>query len=234
VISREPFYNAAALAEDGFVFLSDFLPGCTTQEAAAQLGSIIDMAPLLPGYNTVQDLRPVHVGSAPKNHYSGNFGLDPFPLHTDFAHWAVPPRFVLLRCVSGTDSVATHLLAWKELLSAISRCTIAKSVFRSRKRRNGNSSLLRALSRRGCVDLFRWDSLFLTPVNRSAEELSDLMRDCTWGAKASKVILIRPNDSILIDNWQILHGRGSVEGHQMHRHLQRAYMMEVFGDGSSR
>lgn len=233
LISREPPFDPRALAKDGFVFLSNFLPGCTTQNAAARLGSVIDMAPFLPGYSTVRDLRPLDIGSAPKNHYSGNFGLDRFPLHTDFAHWAVPPRYALLRCVSGTDSVATHLLMWEEILSAISRNILAKAVLRSRKRRHGFSGLLRALSQKESVDLFRWDSLFLTPENSSADELSHSLRDPAWETKVNKIILASPNDSILIDNWRILHGRDAVEGHQMNRHLQRAYMKEVYGDGAS-
>jgi L-asparagine oxygenase len=233
LISREPPFDPQALAKNGFVFLPNFLPGRTTQDAAAQLGSVIDMAPFFSGYGAVQDLRPLDVGSAPKNHYSGNFGLGRFPLHTDLAHWAVPPRYALLRCVSGTDSVATHLLRWEEILSAISRNTIAKAVLRSRKRRNGFSGLLRALSQEGPLDLFRWDSLFLTPVNSSAKELYDSLRDFAWETKADKIILASPNDSILFDNWKILHARGAVEGHQMHRHIQRAYMMEVFGDCAS-
>jgi Taurine catabolism dioxygenase TauD, TfdA family. len=35
------------------------------------------------------------------NQYSGNYGLAEFPLHSDLAHWAVPPRYFMLRCVAG-------------------------------------------------------------------------------------------------------------------------------------
>jgi hypothetical protein len=54
------------------------------------------------------------------------------------------------------------------------------------------------------------------------------MQDSAWVTKASKIVLSRPNDAILIDNWRILHGRGPVKEHEMHRHLQRVYLMEVF------
>lgn len=234
LISRKALFEPAAFARDGFVFLPNLLPGYTTQDAADSLGCVIEMAHHLPGYSSVQDLRPLRVGSTPKNRYSGNFGLDRFPLHTDLAHWAVPPRYALLRCVSGTDSVGTHLLKWEEILSAIPLETIARAVLRSRKRRDGFSGLVRAFSRKGSLDLFRWDSLFLTPVNSAANELADLLRDPAWEAKARTIVLASPNDSILIDNWQTLHGRGAVELHQMHRHVQRAYMMEIFGDRVSR
>ena len=86
-----------------------------TAEAAARFG-----VPLtLPGFDTVQTLRPIEKDVSPPNTYSGNYGTDEFPLHTDMAHWAVPPRYLLLRCVIGAASVATRLLDGRQLVATI-------------------------------------------------------------------------------------------------------------------
>jgi hypothetical protein len=68
-------FDPQKLANDGFVVLSKFSPGCSAIDAAQRLGRVMDMAPFLQGYGVVRDLRPRNVESAPKNIYSGNFGL---------------------------------------------------------------------------------------------------------------------------------------------------------------
>lgn len=223
----------AALTRDGFLFLPGFLPGVAVFDAASRIGAVVDMKKLQQNCATVQDLRPVERSSALKNTYSGNFGISRFPLHTDFAHWAVPPRYFLLRCVSGTAVTGTSLLFWSELLSAIPRQTLEKAVFRGRGKRAGRSSLRRALQMYDGVDLFRWDSLFLVPMNESALELAALMQDCRWDNQATKVFLVNENDAILVDNWRVMHGRDSVPGDHIGRHLQRVYIEEMISGGSS-
>lgn len=217
--------DAEALAAKGWVLLPEFLPGLTVKEAADQLGWIVNMEPLLAGYGPVQNLQPVHAGTTSRHHYSGVYGLDRFPLHTDFAHWAVPPRYILLRCLSGAADVATTLLPWKALLSALTVHSLQRAVLRARNRR-GSSGLFRALSRQGPSEIFRWDSLFLSAINASAQELRTLMEHGPYEHQAAEVVL-KCDDSLLIDNWRCMHGRTSVGQHDLHRHVQRVYMTEV-------
>jgi hypothetical protein len=89
---------------------------------------------------------------------------------------------------------------------------------------------VRALEDRGNADLFRWDSLFLFPVNRSARDLRAALQDKSWQSQTRKVNLSEPNDALLIDNWQVLHGRSMVTDDGRQRHLQRVYLIEVFND----
>lgn len=226
-------YDANALAHNGWVFLPAFMRGRSTEDVASRLGVIIDMRPLLAGYNSVQDLHPLAVGAKSRHHYSGVYGLGPFPLHTDFAHWAIPPRYLLLRCLYGTADVATTLLPWQALQSSVSAHTLKRAVLRARHRR-GDSGLLRVLSHRGQYDIFRWDSIFLSAINASARTLHEIMQHGRYEREAIKITLTEPDDSLLIDNWRCMHGRTAVEAHSLHRHIQRIYLTEVFDDGSSR
>ena len=184
------------------------------------------MAPLLRGYDRVQDLHPRPANSTSRHYYSGVYGLDRFPLHTDFAHWAIPPRYVLLRCVSGTVDVGTTLLPWTALLSSLAVRTLERAVLRARNRRGG-SGLVRALSRQGQHQIFRWDSLFLSAINASAQELRSVMQEGPYELEATKVILAKRDDSLLIDNWHCTHGRTSVGIHNLDRHIERVYLTEV-------
>src|SRR6185436_2134964 len=56
----------------------------------------------------VHELAP-RVSGTP-NTYSGIFGLGRFPFHTDLAHWPVPPRYLVLRCIRGYEDVPTQLV----------------------------------------------------------------------------------------------------------------------------
>ena len=84
-------------------------------------GMVIDLDVLLPGSGipTVQTLKPRTERQAPKSHYSGIFGLDEFPLHTDLAHWAMPPRYFMLRCIHGSPDVTTKLLPATVMMDAV-------------------------------------------------------------------------------------------------------------------
>jgi len=41
-------------------------------------------------------------------------------------------------------------------------------------------------------------------------------------------LLHEPGDTILIDNWQMLHGRSQVSAESTIRHIERVYLSEVF------
>lgn len=65
-----------------------------TETVARCLGDVLS----LPGLPTVQKLTPHPESKKSLATYSGNFGMGDFPMHTDLAHWATPPRYLLLRC----------------------------------------------------------------------------------------------------------------------------------------
>jgi hypothetical protein len=78
----------------------------------------------------------------------------------------------------------------------------------------------------GCA-LFRWDPIFLTPLNQHAHGLSSAMLDLAWKKELVKILLCQPGDTLIIDNWRMLHGRGEVLPQSTTRRIDRVYLSEV-------
>nr|WP_236762489.1 TauD/TfdA family dioxygenase [Agrobacterium tumefaciens] len=191
--------------------------------------SIIDVAnalgtPLTPWEGgLVQTLEPR--ATATPNTYSGNFGLDRFPFHTDLAHWRVPPRYLVLRCQVGYRDVPTLLLDGRELADAVSRNVLARAIFKPRRPRNGAFELLRLYE--ACTngdELLRWDEIFLTPASRIGETADLAIRE--WLAKAEplQIALHLPGDTLVVDNWRMLHARSPIPPGREDRSIQRVYL----------
>jgi len=215
---------------DGFVFRQEFVPRLPTLDLAQRLGIVVDIDKLLPSscIPTVQTLRPRDTTQAKQNRYSGNFGLDRFPLHTDLAHWVLPPRYLLLRCVVGSEDVYTNLLSCACVTDVVGESGLHKAVFRSRRHAFGCSGLVRAMSYDHGEEVFRWDPIFLEPVNKYARALTAAMHDPGCYESQISVRLAKPGDTIIVDNWQILHGRSGVSSRSTTRHIERVYLSEVF------
>jgi L-asparagine oxygenase len=220
----------AELRRNGLSLCRGLAPCLATAEVAHLVGTLISVKGLLPasGIPTVQCLKPRQVGEVGQNQYSGHYGLGAFPLHTDLAHWAVPPRYFLLRCVVGADDVFTHVLPWTRVAESVGVDALRKAVFGVRKHRIGSSGLLRALSRQDGADIFRWDPLFIKPLNHHAQTIASAMLDSPWRNEVVKISLNQPGDTLVVDNWRMLHGRGEVRPQSKTRHIDRAYLSEVF------
>jgi L-asparagine oxygenase len=213
----------------GFALQKAFAPSLPTLEVARALGTVVDVAEVLPGsgIRTVQLLRPKGKDEAGRNQYSGNFGFGTFPFHSDLAHWAIPPRYLLLRCIVGSDDVFTHVLPWTRMVGSLGAPALRKAVFATRKRKAGSSGLVRALSRYHQAEVFRWDPIFLSPLNDQARTLARLMRDAARDSIITNVLLREQGDTLLIDNWRMLHGRGEVKPQSRNRRVERVYLSEV-------
>jgi L-asparagine oxygenase len=221
---------SAELKRDGFSVRSGLESSMSITEVAQRLGSIIDVQTLLPssGIPTVQSLRPRDMGEVGRNQYSGHYGFGTFPVHTDLAHWALPPLYLLLRSVVGADDVFTHVLPWEPIVGLVGAATLRTAVFASRKRKIGCSGLVRAMSHHEGSTVLRWDPIFLTPVNQQAHALASTMLSPAWNKETVKILLHRPGDTIIIDNWRMLHGRGRVSPDSKARHIDRVYLSKVF------
>jgi L-asparagine oxygenase len=202
----------------------------STIEVAQTIGSVVNFGRLLPssGIPTVQSLKPKNLDDVGKNKYSGHFGLNVFPLHTDLSHWALPPHYFLLRCIAGTNDVFTHLLPSSSIVDFVGDTTLCKAVFATRRRRIGCSGLVRAMSSYDDSVVLRWDPLFLRPLNKHAHVVASVMRDSAWKEVAVKLLLAKPGDTLIVDNWRALHGRGMVAASSMNRLIERVYLSEVF------
>lgn len=216
----------------GYVLLKGWKPELTTEDAAGDLGISVDIATRLPksGIPNVQTLTPKSTDRAPKNQYSGTFGLGEFPFHSDLAHWSVPPRYFMLRCVQGSSTVATQLLHVDKITATIGDSVLKKAVLLPRKRMpNANYCPLPLSFQRSEVAGIRWDPLFLRPYNDAAASVGRALANQHWGESLQSVVLEKPGDTLIVDNWRILHGRSAVDAKSTERKLERIYLDKIKG-----
>lgn len=171
----------------------------------------------------VQTLTPRLKDNERENTYSGNFGVDEFPFHTDMAHWYVPPRYLFLRCVVPVLDVETKLINSKDIWGDIDASVLSRAHFKPRKKLDRTANLLKI--KQG--DIFRWDSIFIEPANSNAEELKLMILSSIKNVKNMTLTLDKKGDCLLIDNWRMLHGRSVISAKSMNRKIERVYFDEV-------
>ena len=211
---------AQQITENGFVFLPKHMVELSTLDAAMALGTRAS----LPGLDDVQILMPRHQTEATPNIYSGVYGYNEFPLHTDLAHWAIPPRYLLLRCISGTKDVPTRLLDSTFLADKIGEVALERTLVMPRRPTVRGRSIFRVLSSIDTKRLFRWDSLFLIPATPRSAEVCDSIGQHLRRARTNDFTLSDPADTLIVDNWRVLHGRSPVPQQSSHRRVDRVYL----------
>ncbi len=173
----------------------------------------------------------MYQANAPTNLYSGNYGLQEFPLHTDLAHWYIPPRYLILRCVIPAPDVLTALVDFSTALAGIPENTIRRAQLLPRRKLDGKRHLLRLLQNVDGKHLLRWDSLFVVPANREAKEVSDHVINLPINLRVKpqimKMAFTYPGDTIIVDNWRMLHGRSSVPSSSVDRLIERVYLEKI-------
>jgi L-asparagine oxygenase len=99
----QPQDLAQKLRETGFALLE----GYQSERSADEVVNLLGEADTLGVQGPIHYLKPAPADARSLNTYSGNYGLGIFPLHTDMAHWHIPPRFLMLRCLQGSTAVPT-------------------------------------------------------------------------------------------------------------------------------
>lgn len=210
------------ISERGYVDLGQIDVGVSTLELARELADVIGVRVCA----SVETLTTSAPGTKPLNTYGGNYALSRLPLHTDLAHWAVPPRFLILRCVVGSPDVVTHVLHQREITRSTPAGVIDRALLRPRRRLNGRMVLLRMRH----DSIFRWDSLFLEPDNAEARLVRELLVEKPARFVLDEIVMDQPGKAILIDNWSALHGRGAVPSSAVTRRLERVYLEDKPND----
>ncbi len=211
----------ARVSEYGFALLRKHTPNASTVSVLKQFGEVIN----LPGTTEVQVLRPRTTTEAPRIVYSGHFGYDEFPLHTDVAHWFIPPRYLVLRCVCGVDDVETRLLDGRTVFERIGRDALHSALVQSQRPSGYRKTLLRILELLPpSAELFRWDTVSLHPSTPKSQTIWEAVRENIESATHTSVVLDSPGDTLIIDNWRMLHGRSTVPTASAHRRIERGYL----------
>ena len=214
------------LVADGYVFLPQFMPKLQPGVAVSLLGCI----DAVEGLAEIQLLTPQADTASTPNTYSGNFGTGEFLLHTDLAHWAVPPRYIALRCLSNTSSVTTSVLDSQGVVQSVGREALRMTIVQPRRPLRNGKHLLRLLERPIAADSdrIRWDTIFLNPSNEFAALTVAHVRDALNRAQPMQFILRDPGDTLVLDNWRVFHGRSAVSADELQREIARAYLKVVY------
>ncbi|ERY78018.1 hypothetical protein DZA24_25010 [Pseudomonas aeruginosa] len=220
ITEKEPDLSSLKedIARDGYAFVRGYCSSADALTVANTLGQ-----PLEPWKGgTVQDLVP-RCTSTP-NTYSGNYGLGCFPFHTDLAHWRTPPRYLLLRCVTGHPDVPTLLLDGQYIFDAVTLNILTRAIFLPRRPRSGTLELLRLYESTSDGYCFRWDELFLKPASKIGDFASLRVKEQLDKCDPLRIALTLVGDTLLIDNWRMLHARPLIPPEYGNRKIQRIYL----------
>jgi L-asparagine oxygenase len=202
----------------GYALIPNLCIGSDTVAIAAALGR-----PLTPWKDgLVQELVPRT--SAPPNTYSGIYGLNRFPFHTDLAHWRLPPRYLLLRCINGYTDVPTLLFDGQTLIEGELRDILTRAIFKSRRPLDGAIKLLRLCEATDNGYRLRWDEVFLRPASRVGELAYQRIKEHLVNSSPISIPLARLGDTLLIDNWRMLHARAPIHADRLDRKIERIYL----------
>jgi hypothetical protein len=162
-------------------------------------------------------------GATP-NTYSGIYGLDRFPFHTDLAHWRRPPRYLLLRCATGYADVPTLLVDGRTIIDAVTLDILARAIFKPRRPRDGALALLRLCEPTDDGHRLRWDDVFLRPASKIGHIADQQVRERLARSEPLSIALARSGDTLLIDNWRMLHARSPILAGREDRKIERVYL----------
>jgi L-asparagine oxygenase len=219
------------LGRNGYVFFPELDPLRSSIQVAESFGSVVDLQALYPGKGlmNVHPLKAMKEDESRPNTYSAMLGLREFPPHTDFANWASPPRFLMLRCILGFEHIFTGIIPSHALLSCLGEAISRRALFRPRRHVLGKPMTI--LPMRFSImgtEAIRWDPRFLKPLNPEAKEaFSKAARSINLHKSKACVQLSSPGDTLLIDNWKCLHGRSEIGVEAVSRHLERVLLDDV-------
>lgn len=212
---------AARIDTYGYAVLPGISIGVSTDRIAENLG-----VPMAPWHGkAVHELTPKTVSTP--NTYSGIFGLGNFPFHTDLAHWQIPPRYLLLRCVQGYADVPTLMLDGRTIAAVVGEEMMGRALTRPRRPQNGEIRILRLRQVCGLGEIIRWDQVYLRPASPVGKLVFSRFQSLIDGAQPIPVVMVDDGDVVLIDNWRMLHARPGIAPNQRNRKLERVYLRSL-------
>jgi alpha-ketoglutarate-dependent taurine dioxygenase len=168
----------------------------------------------------IDELIPLDKSYASKNSLSFNHGTKGFPLHTDTAYKKNPVKYIILYMknpgsgsrptllVDGYESIKTPLIKLK-LESAIFKIKNGKYSFLSNMLENTPSGIR-----------LRFDQGCMIPATRDS---SIILNEYIEILRRQQMSLVdwSTGDLLIIDNWRMLHGRGTAKNDDSDRLLYR-------------
>jgi L-asparagine oxygenase len=180
------------------------------------------------GSSPVSIIMPHETLSARRNTTSALYGLGAFPLHTDMAHWPLPPRYIVMRARNSTQNIPTLLIDSTEIkLDQSSLSSWRRAVWRvSKVRHPFLCSMYFEHHRRLGI---RWDFCTMSPYGTLATEIVDRVYREFENLSNTQAIAITwesTDDILVIDNWRMLHSRPAIPKSAIERILERVLVEE--------
>jgi len=216
--------NIGIIKQNGYLLLKELHPGTDSTAVISSLGT-----PRAFGDGpAIHSVSPAKKANSAPNTYSGMYGLGIFPFHTDLAHWRYPPRYLVLRCVVGFEDVPTLLLDGDEIVSAIGRPLLSRSLVQPRRPVDGRLPLYRLLQPSDERDVLRWDEVFIRPASDVGNAGVEKFKAAVDSHAPIRIALSKPGDTLIIDNWRMLHARSAIGPEHQSRNIERAYLGDMF------
>jgi hypothetical protein len=171
----------------------------------------------------VRRLMPIDAHLARANSLSSRFGRGSFPFHTDTAFWPIPSRYLVMRVI-GDQRRATTLLDFEDVLGKLSsraRNDVQRSVWRAR--RDGCAMYCSMSFAAGTLRGWRFDADVMEPANASAKRAHEDVAHVIRESNPTATISWETTTCVVIDNWRLLHARGSAPPKEKARILFRIY-----------
>jgi L-asparagine oxygenase len=134
----------------------------------------------------------------------------------------------MLRCLQGSPAVPTILTDGLPIINQVGETALTRALVKPRRAVQGKRSLLRVYERDHLgVPLLRWDEKYILPASPAGERGISQFRAALAAAPCRNVYLARAGDTLVLDNWRMLHGRGSVPSDALNRTIARAYLRSI-------
>lgn len=185
---------------------------------ASNLGEIIKH----PNGQSVFSLKPKSEDNAVKGTFSGKHGLNHFPLHTDTAFYKKPVRYILMHSInpSNCDTTLLSKNSFWDLMTKVQKTKAERAIYlvKTNREKFYTSFIFRDNDEQG----FKYDPSCMSPANKYAKEFDKIFNEILLDISLIN-IKWSGNKTILIDNWNILHGRKSAQN-DIKRELKRIYI----------
>ena len=161
---------------------------------------------VVPGRNgaLIEPIVPRPTEAAEERSLSAAYGLSELPMHIDTAHYLRPARYLLLGCAnpgqSGAQTRLTPISALKFTPGELSLLTSAALLVRT-----GRGSFYSTIFDKGRPFL-RYDPGCMEPLDARGEEALQIVSDAIGRIEVIKHDW-RRGEILLLDNWNMLHGR---------------------------
>lgn len=173
----------------------------------------------------VKTLKPEKPSDPNRSTLSSKYGTGAFPFHTETAYWLSPARFVALYCVNpGSSRRPTHVIdSYEWNLSPNDDQTLCNEVW---KVFTGINPFLCTIGKKTMSGLMiRFDMDCMKPALLSRGKASDIVFREIESQKVRSIDW-QVGDLLVIDNYRMIHARGTSSTNDSDRHLKRILLVE--------